>query len=60
MDNSRITMQNCMSYINEAKWEIENLRRIITSDNAKTEIELAYSSLNDSWNHCNTALHKIQ
>lgn len=60
MDSSMRSMQQCMSHINEAKREIESVGKTISSQNIRAEIDQAYNSLNDSWNHCNTAMQRLQ
>jgi hypothetical protein len=58
MDSKR-SMQQCLTFINDAKREIESVGRQETNQTVKSEIDQAYKSLNDSWNHCNSALQKI-
>ncbi|MEQ8175965.1 MAG: hypothetical protein ABRQ26_12975 [Syntrophomonadaceae bacterium] len=59
MQTSKRSMQQCLSLINDAKREIESVGRSVSDQTVRAEIDQAYNSLNDSWNHCNTAIQKL-
>lgn len=59
MDQKQM-VQSCVSHINNAKAEIENLNRSVSGNSqAKQELGLAYDALNDTINHCNTAMRML-
>jgi len=58
--DSKASIKQCLSFINEAKREIESVGRSVNNQAIRSEIDMAYHSLTDSWNHCNTVLQKIQ
>lgn len=56
MDTSKI--DSVLSSINNAKVEIDSLSSSIQCEKSKEELGLAYNSLNDTINHCNTIKEK--
>lgn len=52
-------LQSCISHINNAKADIEKLSTMSMSQKAKDEFGLAYNSLNDTINHCNTGMQSL-
>lgn len=60
MVDERRLVQSCVSHINNAKSDIESFNRSARDQKIKDELGLAYNSLNDCINHCNTALKQLQ
>lgn len=54
--DAKSKVNSVVSSINNAKAEIESLSRMASSQKSKDEWGLAYNALNDTINHCNTAL----
>ncbi len=57
--DQRTSVQSVISHVNMAKREIENFPKTGLSKKSIAELDLAYNSLNDSINHCNTAMQSI-
>lgn len=54
--DQKTSVQSIVSFVNSAKREIENFPKTGMSKKSVAELDLAYNSLNDTINHCNTAL----
>lgn len=54
--DQKSTIQSIITQINGAKREIENFPKSGLSKKSTDELDLAYNSLNDTINHCNTAM----
>ncbi|MEN6462903.1 MAG: hypothetical protein ABFC94_16240 [Syntrophomonas sp.] len=55
MDQSTV-VQSIISHVNSAKRDIENFPKSGLSKKSTDELDLAYNALNDTINHCNTAM----
>ncbi len=56
---SRAAFESVISKINMAKREIENLPKSGLSSKSIAELDLAYNALNDTINHCHTAMQHL-
>jgi hypothetical protein len=52
-------MQSCISFVNNAKAEIESVSEIVRSPQLRDELNKAYTSLNETINHCNMAMKNL-
>lgn len=57
--DQRSTVQSVISHVNMAKREIENFPKSGLSKKSIAELDLAYNSLNDTINHCTTAMQSL-
>lgn len=57
--DQQTSVQSIVMHINSAKREIENFPKVGMSKKSIAELDLAYNSLNDTLNHCNTALKTL-
>lgn len=57
--NQNTSVQSVISHVNSAKRDIESFPKSGLSKKSITELDLAYSSLNDTINHCNKALQDL-
>lgn len=55
----RTRVQSVISHVNMAKRDLENFTKSGMSQRSKSELDLAYNSLNDCINHCNSAMQSI-
>ncbi|HHV16187.1 MAG TPA: hypothetical protein GXX58_06395 [Gelria sp.] len=55
----RSVIQSIMSHVNSAKRDIENFPKSGISPKSIAELDLAYNALNDTINHCNTAMQNF-
>jgi len=51
-----ITVQSIISHVNSAKRDIENFPKSGLSKKSTDELDMAYNSLNDTINHCDTVI----
>jgi hypothetical protein len=58
--NHSTSVQLILSHVNSAKNDIENFPRSGLNKKSIAELDLAYNSLNDTINHCNTAMQNMQ
>ncbi|HWP95618.1 MAG TPA: hypothetical protein VN426_02130 [Syntrophomonadaceae bacterium] len=59
MFNEQQVVQSCISHINSAKQDIENLTKNIANSKSREEFDLAYHALNDTISHCNSAMKML-
>ncbi len=57
--DQRTYVQSIISHVNSAKRDIENFPKSGLSKKSVTELDLAYNSLNDTINHCTTAMQSL-
>lgn len=57
--DQRSTVQSIISHVNSAKRDIENFPKSGMSQKSVAELDLAYNSLNDTINHCTTAMKSL-
>jgi len=57
--DQRVAVQSIISAINTTKRDIENFPKSGMSRKSMDELDLAYNSLNDVLNHCNTAMQHL-
>jgi len=57
--DQKTSVQSVISHVNMAKREIETFPKTGLSKKSVAELDLAYNSLNDTINHCNTAMQNI-
>lgn len=57
--DQRSSFQSVISSINGAKRELETMSKSGLSKKSTDELDLAYNSLNDCINHCNTAMKSL-
>ncbi|MGE5391684.1 MAG: hypothetical protein ACM3PE_11545 [Deltaproteobacteria bacterium] len=57
--DQRVAVQSIISQINSAKRDIENFPKSGLSRKSMDELDLAYNSLNDVINHCNSAMQSL-
>lgn len=57
--DQRTTVQSIITHVNSAKRDIENFPKSGLSQKSISELDLAYNSLNDTINHCNTAMKSL-
>lgn len=57
--DQKVAVQSIISQINSAKRDIENFPKSGMSRKSMDELDLAYNSLNDVINHCNTVMHNL-
>ncbi len=57
--DQRTTVQSIISHATMAKRDIETFPKSGLSQKSKDELDLAYNSLNDTINHCNTAMQNL-
>ncbi|NLW92716.1 MAG: hypothetical protein GXY34_14105 [Syntrophomonadaceae bacterium] len=57
--DQKIAVQSIISQINSAKRDIENFPKSGLSKKSMDELDLAYNSLNDVINHCNTCMQSL-
>jgi hypothetical protein len=59
MMDQKSNVQSIISHVNSAKRDIENFPKTGLSKKSITELDLAYNALNDTINHCNTAMQNL-
>lgn len=57
--DQRSSVQSIISHINSAKRDLENFPKSGLSQKSVAELDLAYNALNDTINHCNTAMQSF-
>lgn len=57
--DQRSRVESVISHVNMAKRDLENFTKSGISNKSQQELDLAYNSLNDCINHCNTAMKSI-
>lgn len=57
--DQRVAVQSIISQINSAKRDIENFPKSGMSRKSMDELDLAYNSLNEVINHCNTVMQHL-
>ena len=57
--DQKTSVQSVISHVNSAKRDIEGFPQTGLSKKSITELGLAYNSLTDTINHCNTALQNL-
>lgn len=59
MMDQKSSVQSIITHVNSAKRDIENFPKSGLSKKSVAELDLAYNSLNDTINHCNTAMQSL-
>jgi len=54
--DQKTAVQSIITHVNSAKRDIENFPKSGLSKKSTDELDLAYNSLNDTINHCTTAM----
>lgn len=57
--DKKSSLQSIVTHVNSAKRDIENFPKSGLSQKSVSELDLAYNSLNDTINHCNTAMQNL-
>ncbi len=57
--DQRSRVESIISHVNMAKRDLENFTKSGMNQKSQQELDLAYNSLNDCINHCNTAMKSI-
>lgn len=57
--DQKVAVQSIISAINTAKRDIENFPKSGMSRKSMDELDLAYNSLNDVINHCNSVMQHL-
>ncbi len=57
--DQKTRVDSVISHVNMAKRDLENFTKSGMSQKSKSELDLAYNSLNDCINHCNSAMQSI-
>lgn len=58
--DQKTAIQSIITHVNSAKRDIENFPKSGLSQKSTDELDMAYKSLNDTINHCNTAMKSFQ